>query len=516
MTPSEQTTPGEQTAPSDAMRELRTRLAELEDLRTVRSLLEWDHQTMMPPDGSASRAESVATVQRIAHERFIAGETGLLLEAAARDLDSTSPDSDEARLIEVTRRHWEKDRRVPAELAAEMSRAATIGHAAWVDARHRSDFAAFAPYLERNFELARRYVDCFDGYECAYDVLLDNYEPGGRTREVAALFAELRSELVPLIATLRDNSDRVDDSSLHGQFQIDSQRQLVADAVTLMGFDKRAWRLDDTVHPFAAGISAGDTRITTRWDESYFPSSLFGAMHECGHGLYEAGIADSLRRTPLGHGESLGLHESQSRMWENMVGRSRQFAQVLAPLVAQAFGTPVDPDTLYRAVNHVQPSYIRVEADEATYGLHVVLRFELEQDLIDGRLKISDLPEVWNAKFAEYFGIEVPDDAHGVLQDVHWAGLSIGYFPTYALGNLIAGALWEQVHKDLPELDQHIAAGELEPLREWLRQQVHRHGAKFTSSELLERVTGSPISVGPFVSYLKRKLGDVYRLELPL
>ncbi len=515
MAPGEQTTPSEQSAPSDPMRELRARLAELEDLRTVRSLLEWDHQTMMPPDGSASRAESVATVQRIAHERFIADETGLLLEAAAKELDGASPDSDDARLIQVTRRHWEKDRRVPAELAAEMSRAATIGHAAWVDARRRSDFASFAPYLERNFELARRYVDCFEGYECAYDVLLDNYEPGARTKEVAALFSELRAELVPLIATLRENSDRVDDSPLHGEFAVERQRELVADAVRLMGFDKRGWRLDDTVHPFATGIGAGDTRITTRWDETYFPSSLFGAMHECGHGLYEAGIAEALRRTPLGHGESLGLHESQSRMWENMVGRSRQFSNVLAPRVTEAFGKPIDPDTLYRAVNHVEPSYIRVEADEATYSLHIVLRFELEQDLIDGRLAVADLPQAWNAKFAEYFGIEVPDDAHGVLQDVHWAGLSVGYFPTYALGNLIAGALWKKVHTDLPELDEHIAAGELEPLRGWLREHVHRHGAKFTSGELLERVVGSPISVRPFMSYLKGKLADVYRLELP-
>jgi carboxypeptidase Taq len=239
-------------------------------------------------------------------------------------------------------------------------------------------------------------------------------------------------------------------------------------------------------------------------------------MHECGHGLYEAGIAQELRRTPLGHGESLGLHESQSRMWENMVGRSRQFSQVLAPRVADAFGTELDADTLYRAVNLVQPSLIRVEADEATYGLHVVLRFELEQDLIEGRLEVADLPEAWNAKVKEYLGIDVPDDAHGVLQDVHWAGLAIGYFPTYALGNLIAGQLWERAHEDVPDLDQRIAAGEVAPLREWLRDRVHRHGSKWGSRQLLERVTGSSISVAPFVSYLKRKLSDVYHVDLPV
>ncbi len=496
------------------MLELRTRLAEMTDLRNVKQLLEWDHQTMMPPAGSTSRAETVGTLERITHELFISDETGRLLERAEEEFDGAAPDSDDARIVAVTRRRWEKARRVPVELAADISRAAALGHDAWVEARGRSDFDAFAPYLERNVELARRYIDCFDSYESAYDVLLDDYEPDMRTTEVASLFAELRSELVPLIATLRQHSDRVDDSCLYGSFATDDQRRLVADVLKLMGFDRRSWRMDDTVHPFAIGLGAGDTRITTRWDESYFASGLFGAMHECGHGLYEAGIADELRRTPLGHGESLGLHESQSRMWENMVGRSRQFSEVLAPLVAEAFGTKLDPDALYRAVNLVKPSLIRVEADEATYGLHVVLRFELEQDLIEERLKVAELPQAWNAKVKDYLGIDVPDDAHGVLQDVHWAGMSIGYFPTYALGNLIAGQLWEQAHRDVPDLDDRIAAGEAQPLREWLRDRVHRHGSKWGAKQLLERVTQSTISVTPFVSYLKRKLSDVYGIDL--
>jgi carboxypeptidase Taq len=496
------------------MLELRARLADVTDLRNAKQLLEWDHQTMMPPDGSSTRAESLGTLERITHELFTSDETGTLLERATEELDGAAPDSDEARIIEVTRRRWEKARRVPVELAAEISRAAALGHDAWVEARRRSDFASFAPYLERNFELAHRYIDCFDSYESAYDVLLDDYEPDMRTTEVTALFAELRSELVPLIATLREHSDRVDDSCLHGTFPTGRQRQLVADVVQLMGFDRRGWRMDDTVHPFAIGLGTGDTRITTRWDEGYFASGLYGAMHECGHGLYEAGIADDLRRTPLGHAESLGLHESQSRMWENMVGRSRPFSQVLAPRVSAAFGTELDADRLYRAVNVVKPTLIRVEADEATYGLHVVLRFELEQELIDGRLKVADLPQAWNAKVKEYLGIDLPDDASGVLQDVHWSGMAIGYFPTYALGNLIAGQLWERVHDEVPDLDERIAAGEMAPLREWLRDRVHRHGSKWDARQLLERVTGAAISVTPFVSYLKRKLSDVYRLDL--
>jgi carboxypeptidase Taq len=496
------------------MLELRARLAEVADLRNAKQLLEWDHQTMMPPAGSSARAEALGTLERITHELFISEETGRLLERAIEELDGSAPDSDDARIVSVARRRWEKARRVPVELAAEISRAAALAHDAWVQARRQSDFASFAPYLERNFELARRYIDCFDSYESPYDVLLDDYEPDMRSTEVAGLFAELRSELVSLIATLREQSDRVDDSCLHGTFPTDRQRQLVADVLELMGFDSRSWRMDDTVHPFAVGLGAGDTRITTRWDESHFASGLYGAMHECGHGLYEAGIAEELRRTPLGHTESLGLHESQSRMWENMVGRSRQFCQVLAPRVAEAFGTQLDPDALYRAVNLVKSSLIRVEADEATYGLHVVLRFELEQDLIEGRLKVADLPQAWNAKIKEYLGIEVPDDAHGVLQDVHWAGMAIGYFPTYALGNLIAGQLWEQAHDEVPDLDERIAAGEMAPLREWLGDRVHRHGSKWGARELLEQVTGTTISVKPFVSYLRRKLSDVYRLDL--
>ena len=384
-------------------------------------------------------------------------------------------------------------------------------------AREASDFAAFMPYLERNFELVRRYIDCFDDFECAYDVLLDDYEPGGRTSEVAPLFDELKAELLPLIAVVEQHPDRVDDSLLYGHFPVERQRELVSWLLARMGFDRAAWRIDDAVHPFATGFSNHDVRITTRWDEGFLPTSVYGAMHECGHGLYEEGIAQSLQRTPLGHAESLAMHESQSRLWENLVGRGRPFCGVLAPRVAEVFGnglSALDADSFYRAVNRVAPSLIRVEADEVTYGLHIIIRFELEQELVEGRLAIRDLPEAWNARYEEYLGVEVPDDAHGVLQDVHWAAGLIGYFPTYALGNLIAGQLFERARADLPDLDVQIAAGDLHALREWLREHVHRHGAKFSTSELLDRLVGGPIAVGPFVDYLKAKLGQVYDVEL--
>jgi carboxypeptidase Taq len=499
---------------SSNLQALRVRLAELADLDGVGALLEWDHQTMMPPLGASARAHSVSTLSQIRHERFIEPQTGRLLEAAAAELDGAESDSDDASLVRVVRRRWEKARRVPVELAAEIAHAGAEGHDAWVAARARSDFASFAPYLERNLALARRYVECFDWFECPYDALLDGYDPGMRTEVVAGLLEELRTELVPLIKTLTEHSSRAPDSCLRGQFRVDRQRQLVNEVLALMGFDWRAWRMDDTVHPFETSIGAGDTRITTRWDDKFLPMGLYGAMHECGHGLYEDGIAPELRRTTLGHGESLSLHESQSRLWENMVGRSRPFCNVLAPRISALFGIDLDAETLFRAVNHVEPSLIRVEADEATYGLHIVLRFELEQELIEGRLAVRDLPEAWNARVQKYLGIEVPDDANGVLQDVHWSAGTIGYFPTYALGNLIAGQLWERANADVPQLDEQIGTGELAPLREWLGEHVHRHGAKFTSAEVLERVVGGPIAVGPFVSYLKRKLSRAYDLNL--
>jgi len=505
---------------SERLDDLKLRLAQLSDLAHAMALAHWDQQTMMPTRGGEARAESLATLTSITHEMFVDDETGRMLEGATAELNGAGGgpdgDSDDARLIALVRRQWDKARRVPTELAAELARAASIGQEAWITARANSDFESFAPYLEHNFELARRYVDCHmssGDYACGYDVLLDDYEPRMPSTEVSDLFAQLKAELVPLIATVTAASP-VDDAPLHVEFPVDDQRRLVREVVALMGFDDAGWRLDDTVHPFATRIGGGDVRITTRWDEHFFP---YGAMHECGHGLYEAGLPPAQRRSPLGTAESLGLHESQSRLWENMVGRGRPFATVLAPRIAALGGdelSPLDADTLYRAVNVVRPSFIRVEADEATYALHIILRFELEQALIDGTLTVRELPEAWNARFKDYFGLEVTNDADGVLQDVHWSAGLIGYFPTYALGNLIAGQLWERARAELSGLDAEIAEGRLGSLREWLRQHVHQYGSKFTTKELLIREAGGPVSVTPFTNYLKAKLGDVYGIDL--
>ena len=499
---------------------LKQRMGQLADLGHALSLAHWDQQTMMPPGGGEARAESLATLTSISHEMFVDDETGRLLEGAAAELNGSDPDSDDVRLVALVRRQWDKARRVPADLAADLARAASIGQEAWITARAESDFTSFRPYLEHNFELARRYVDCHigrPGFDCPYDVLLDDFEPQMPTAQVSALFRELKTELVPLIARLTTAAAPVDDRPLYAPFPVDRQRELVREIVALKGFDQAGWRIDDTVHPFATRIGTGDVRITTRWDERFFPTGLFGAMHECGHGLYEAGLPLAQRRSPMGATESLGMHESQSRLWENMVGRGRSFSAVLAPRIAGLAGgelADLDAGVLYRAVNRVKPTFIRVEADEATYALHIILRFELEQELVEGTLAVRDLPEAWNARFEEYFGIKVTDDADGVLQDVHWAAGLIGYFPTYAIGNLIAGQLWELAHTDLPQLEDEIAAGQLGSLRDWLGRRVHRYGAKYTTTELLAREAGGPISVSPFMKYLKAKLGDVYGLDL--
>ncbi|HET9073308.1 MAG TPA: carboxypeptidase M32 [Solirubrobacteraceae bacterium] len=503
---------------SSQLQQLREALAEVEDLRHAAAVAEWDQQTQMPPRGGAARAEVLATLEKVAHEKFAAASVGRLLEGAAAELESAGrqdPSDDDVALVTHTRRVWEKARRVPTELAAELARAASLGQEVWVRARTENDFGAFAPVLSHQIELKRRYVECFEGFACAYDALLDDYEPQMKTAQVAALFTELRDALVPLIEAVSQRE--LDDSILHGHFPVEDQRRLVREVISLQGWNAEGWRLDDAAHPFATSFANSDVRITDRWDERYFPSSLYGAMHETGHGLYEAGIADALMRTPLGHGVSLGVHESQSRLWENMVGRGRPFAQVLSPRVVAVFGgalSDLSPERLFRAVNRVGGSLIRVEADEATYSLHVIIRFELEQALIEGRLAVADLPEAWNAKYRDYLGIEVPSDADGVLQDVHWSAGLFGYFSTYALGNLIAGQLWRQAHLDLGDLDAQIAAGELAGLREWLRVNVHHHGAKYLTPDLLHRVVGTGIEVGPFVDYLTAKLSDVYELTL--
>jgi carboxypeptidase Taq len=504
---------------SVTIEKLRERLAQIYDLQAVEELLGWDQQTQMPRGGAAGRAEATATVARIAHERFTSAETGELLAAAAAELQNGDPNSDDAVIVKKAKADYRRAVTVPDDLAAELARAASAGEDAWVAARAANDFQAFAPYLQHNIELAREYVDCIKAtgdYDSAYDALLDGYDRGMRTATVQALFSELKDALVPLIAELRDRALPGADL-VATRFAVPDQRRLVAQVLERMGFDKANWRIDDTIHPFETSFGMGDVRITVRYAEDYFPTALFGAMHESGHGLYCAGVAPELARTPLADLDSLVLHESQSRLWENMVGRSRAFDEWLAPRAAALGGgalAGLDPGALFRAVNKVSPSLIRIEADETTYALHIVLRFELEQELIEGRLAVADLPQAWAERMRSYLGLEVPSDADGVMQDVHWSSGLIGYFPTYALGTLVSGQLWQRLRAELPDLDAQLARGDLSGAREWLGENVYRLGSRYTSQELVDRVCGGPIAVTPFVDYLKAKLTDVYGVAL--
>jgi carboxypeptidase Taq len=485
----------------DRLQEL---LAEVDDLRKAATLLFWDQRVMMPPGGAQARADASATIGRLAHEKFVSKELGRLLD----DLDDGDYeyDSFEASLIRVTRRDYEKAVRVPPELTGEMRRASALALTAWGPAKETSDFSALLPHLQRNLELRHRYVDCFDPADETYDILLDDYEPLMKTAEVREIFDGLKRDLVPLIKEIAD-AGPVDDSFLHGQFDADAQRAFGDIVVRRFGFTDDEWRLDTTQHPFMCSPGQGDVRITTNFRPDNL-TSIFATMHEFGHGVYEWGVDRRLSHTPLGSGVSLGVHESQSRTWENLVGRSREFWRFFYPQLQEVFPAQlgsVDEEAFYRAVNKVHPSLIRIDADEVTYNMHIILRFELEQELIEKRLDPKNLPDAWNDRVDEYLGIEVPDDAHGVLQDMHWAGGSIGYFPTYSLGNVISVQIWDRLREDVDVAEQ-LGRGEFGEIREWLRSHLYVLGRKFTPQETIERVTGSRIDAGPYVRYLREKL----------
>ena len=486
----------------DRLKEL---LAEVDDLRKAATLLFWDQRVMMPTGGAAARADSSATVGRLAHEKFVSKEIGALLD----ELDDNDYDYDsiEASLIRVTRRDFEKAVRVPPELTGEMRRSSALALSAWGPAKAESDFAALLPHLEHNLELRHRYVECFDPSDETYDILLDDYEPLMKTAEVREIFDGLKRELRPLIEEI-GNAGQIDDSFLRGEFDIDAQQKFTFTVLRRFGFTDDKWRLDPTQHPFMCTPGEGDVRLTTNWRPADL-SSIFASMHEFGHGVYEWGVDSTLQRTPLGSGVSLGVHESQSRTWENLVGRSRAFWRFFYPQLQEVFPAQlgfVDEEAFYRAVNKVHPSLIRIDADEVTYNMHIILRFELEQELIDNRIEPRDLPGAWNARMDEYLGVEVPDDAHGVLQDMHWAGGSIGYFPTYSLGNVVSVQIWDRMKEDVGDVDEQMSSGEFGEIREWLRSHLYVLGRKFTPQETIERVTGSRIDAGPYVRYLREKL----------
>ena len=490
---------------SDPLTELRRELAQITDLRTAARVLEWDQLVMMPRGGAVTRGDHLATVGRLAHELFVRDEIGELIETAASQLDGAGPESDEACLVDVAQRDWEKARRVPPDLQAEMTKLASEGVEAWAAARANDDYASFRPWLDRTLELKRRYVACFPATDDPYDPLLDDFERDMRTDEVRRVFDRLEPALREL---LEATDPEEDEPFLTGPYPESVQHDLSVTVTRAFGAADEFFRLDSTVHPFCTSFSTQDVRLTTRYaEDDLHASSIFSTMHEAGHGLYEHGGDSSLDRTPLATGCSSALHESQSRLWENVIGRSMQFWRWFYPQFRAGFAVLEDVplEAFHRAVNRPRPSLIRVDADETTYGLHIIVRFGLEQELLFGDLDTKDLPERWNDRMEELVGIRPPDDRRGCLQDVHWGAGLFGYFPTYQLGNVLSVQIWERLLLDIPDAYAQIEVGSFGEIHEWLRAHLYRYGRKFTPTETILRVAGGPIDPEPYLRYLADK-----------
>lgn len=489
-------------------------LGEIMDLKAASALLNWDQLVNMPEGAAEDRGEQIATLEKIVHTKATSEELGKLLEDLSAEAKTLDADSDEARLIKVTKRDYLKATKVPAEFVSEFARVTTVAQSVWEKAKADSNFETFRPHLEKIVELRRQYADFFKPWDHVYDPLLDDFEAGMKTAEVQAIFDQLRPVQVELIKAIAQKP-KVEKSFLFVNYPEKGQLDFGVDVITRFGYEWDHGRQDKSVHPFTTGFGLNDVRITTRFKEDFLPTAMFGTMHECGHALYELGIAKKYNRTPLGGGASMAVHESQSRMWENLVGRSRAFWKYFFPKLQAIFPSQlanVNAEMFYKAVNAVEPSLIRVEADEATYNLHIMLRLEMEIALMEGSLRAKDAPEAWNEKFKAYLGILPPDDAHGILQDVHWSFGGFGYFPTYALGNLVSAQIWERMLQDLPDIEAQIAQAKFDGLLNWLREHVHVYGAKYEPQELVQKITGSSINPEPFMRYLKAKFGEIYSL----
>jgi carboxypeptidase Taq len=482
-------------------------------LDSIQSLLGWDERTMMPPAGAEHRAEQMTVLSGMIHARWTAPELGRMLDELAPSPLAADPHSDAGATIRRLKRDYDRKVKLPRTLIEELTRTAVLGQQAWEKARRDDDFAAFQPWLEKTVALKRQEAEALGYPECPYDALLDDYEPDERTSNVTRVLDGLCRELVPLIDEIRGSGRQPDVAILERRFPVDEQAAFGRQAARRMGFDFDRGRLDRTAHPFCSTMGPNDCRITTRFDEHAFGDAFFSILHEAGHGIYEQGLGGDQFGLPLGSAASLGIHESQSRLWENLLGRSRSFWEYSYPEAQRRFPSALGDvalDDFYFAVNDVRPSLIRVDADEATYNLHILIRFELEQALLDGGLAVADLPAAWNQKYREYLGIDPPNHADGVLQDIHWSGGMIGYFPTYSLGNLYAAQLFAQASAELGSLAQQFARGEFEPLLDWLRQKIHREGQRYSAAELVERVTGRPLSHEPLIEHLRGKLGPLY------
>lgn len=497
---------------SDKMTQLKTVLAEVADIAGASAVLGWDQQTYMPRGGAEGRGQQQGTLDRIAHERFTSKEVGKLLEDLKKETASLDPDSNDARLIKVTWEQFERATKVPSAMIVERAELTTMGNQAWQEARSKSEFPIFEPHLVKLVDWSQRFSELFAPYDHVYDPVLDQFEPKMKTADVQAIFNTIRPKQVELIKKVSE-AKQVDDSFLHQHFPEKEQWDFGVQVITDFGYDWERGRLDKTTHPFQATLSYGDHRITTRVSEDFFNPYFFATLHESGHAMHAQGISKELDRTPLYGGTSLAVGESQSRMWENLVGRSRPFWEHYYPKLQKVFPEQlkkVKMEDFYKGVNKVAPSLIRVEADEATYNLHIMLRLELEIAMIEGEAEIHKLPMYWNELFHKYLGVTPPNDKEGVLQDVHWSFGLLGYFSTYALGNLVSAQLWEVIQRDMPDIQGMVGRAEFAPLLKWLNERIHAPGSKFEPQELVQKVTGSKINGDAYIRYLQAKFGDIY------
>lgn len=498
----------------EKLNQLKQKLAQLADLGRASALVGWDQQVYMPRGGAEDRGNILGTLAGLSHDMFTSDEMGKLLDELKPTAAQMDPESDDACLVLRTAHDYEKQTKVPTEKVAEFARVTTMAESAWEKAREKDDFKFFQPELEKIVELRREYASYFKPYEHVYDPLLDDFEPGLKTKEVIDIFSKLRPQQVELLKAIAGRP-QVNDDFLHIPYDEKGQWDFGVDVITHFGFDWNRGRQDKSVHPFTTSFGIDDVRITTRFDKERAASALFSTMHEGGHAMYEQGIGISLRRYPLATGASMALHESQSRMWENLVGRSRPFWKFFYPKLKAIFPSQlngISEEAFYKGINKVEPSLIRVEADEATYNLHIMLRLELEIALMEGSLAVKNLPEAWNSRMQDYLGIVPPTNREGVLQDVHWSSGLFGYFPTYALGNLISAQIWEKLNQAIPDLESQIERGKFDEMLAWLRANLHRHGAKFEPQVMVKRITGVGISPEPYMRYLTQKFTDIYGL----
>jgi carboxypeptidase Taq len=499
---------------SEKLSRLKEIIGEVSDLNGAASLLGWDQQTYMPAGGGEARGQHLATLEKIAHQKATSEEAGKLLEDLKAEYAGADTASDDAALVRVAARDYDKAVRVPAEFVAEQAIVTAKAFEAWVEARSKSEFGIFLPHLEKVMDLVKRYVSFFPPADHPYDTLLDDYEPGMKTADVKVIFDALRPKQVELLRAIAGRP-QVNDKFLHRKYDEQKVWAFSGEITRNFGYDWTRGRMDKAPHPFETSFSVNDVRITNRFEAGSPLATLFSAMHEAGHAMYEQGINPAYERTSLSHGTSLAVHESQSRMWENLVGRSLPFWEFFYSKLKKIFPAQLEGVGLknfYKAINKVQPSMIRVNADEATYNLHIMLRLELEMAMVAGKISLKDLPEIWNTKMKEYLGVTPPNDAQGVLQDIHWSYGSIGYFSTYALGNLVSAQLWEKINKDIHGLDEQIRGGKFDALLHWLRENVHKHGRKYNPQDLVQMVTGSKITPQPYIRYLTSKYSDIYGL----